>query len=436
MFLRTLIPLSFLLFSLSGTFGQELEKENNKEAFLESLKRLQEVESFSYRTRSAYKWLHYSEKERDSLFGNVIVHKDPEDTVFGARFRGSMTRIRKANSEADTSRVKVHYDGEYLLKYRPSSEYLTIYRAKDAKDHLSHFSRILKPNLLDPSSFLERSKEIEVKNAGKNARMSCERFQFVVPSSNESFPPFYNDWCFGQNGRFPVLLRDSTRYQGRYQEQELHIKDLKLNEQVLKEVQKVEIDSGKPETYSSVIDLMASKGTARDSVEIEFYDPSKYRESEAEKRERLTNVDPAPELKGLFFPLKKGKDSTVLEAPFEADLLLLDFWYMDCAPCRKAIPHLNELHEKYEQQGLRVVGVDPMDKADRMAERWANFSKHNPITYEILLTRRKIAERFHVRGYPTFFLFDSKGQLLMVREGIQEQHMEDLEKTVQQEIGK
>ncbi|MFB6258894.1 MAG: TlpA family protein disulfide reductase [Flavobacteriales bacterium] len=433
---RNLLAFSFLLLASPETFGQGFERKDGKELLLENLKRLQEVESFTYRARSAFKWLSYPERERDSLFGEVVVHREPEDTVFGAHFHGTMVRVRKANSEADTSQLKVHYDGEHLLKYRPSSEHLVIYRAEDARDRLPHFSRILKPDLLDPSSILEHREGIRVKNVGNNAERACERFQFLVPASNDSLPPFYREWCFGKKGSFPVRIKDSSRYQGRYQEHALQIEELSLNEQVLEKVQKLRIDSGDPESYRSAVDLMASEGTPKDSVEIEFYDPSEHRESPEERKERLSSVDPAPALKGLPFPIKNGKDSTLLKAPFEAELLLLDFWYMDCSPCRKAIPHLNELHKEYKEQGLRVVGVDPMDEADRMTERWGNFSAHNPIAYDILLTGRGIADRYHVRGYPTFFLFGPDGQLLMAEQGFKKEHMEELEKKVEEHLKK
>ncbi|MDO4571436.1 MAG: redoxin family protein [Planctomycetia bacterium] len=42
---------------------------------------------------------------------------------------------------------------------------------------------------------------------------------------------------------------------------------------------------------------------------------------------------------------------------FRGKVLLVDFWATWCGPCRKTIPHLKKLHEKYHSQGLEILGV-------------------------------------------------------------------------------
>src|ERR1700687_469630 len=38
-------------------------------------------------------------------------------------------------------------------------------------------------------------------------------------------------------------------------------------------------------------------------------------------------------------------------------VILLDFWADTCLPCKKAFPHLIELHKTYEAKGLVVISV-------------------------------------------------------------------------------
>lgn len=76
----------------------------------------------------------------------------------------------------------------------------------------------------------------------------------------------------------------------------------------------------------------------------------------------------APALK----PEKWLKGDAVAE--FEVDkVYLIECWATWCGPCLTAIPHLNELHHKFHDQGLVVIGVNVMgdteEKAAALVER-------------------------------------------------------------------
>src|SRR5260370_32162203 len=43
--------------------------------------------------------------------------------------------------------------------------------------------------------------------------------------------------------------------------------------------------------------------------------------------------------------------------------VLVEFWATWCPPCRKSIPHLNEIYSKYKAQGLEIVGITDEDAA-------------------------------------------------------------------------
>src|SRR4030095_5596836 len=38
-------------------------------------------------------------------------------------------------------------------------------------------------------------------------------------------------------------------------------------------------------------------------------------------------------------------------------VVVVDFWAFDCEPCIQAMPHIQELYDKYAPQGLVVIGV-------------------------------------------------------------------------------
>ena len=51
--------------------------------------------------------------------------------------------------------------------------------------------------------------------------------------------------------------------------------------------------------------------------------------------------------------------------PSDAEVYVLEFWATWCAPCRKSIPHLTQLQEEYELDGLKIVGISTDEDADK-----------------------------------------------------------------------
>ena len=45
-------------------------------------------------------------------------------------------------------------------------------------------------------------------------------------------------------------------------------------------------------------------------------------------------------------------------AEHQGNVVVVDFWASWCVPCRRSFPWLNDMHAKYAEQGLVVVGVN------------------------------------------------------------------------------
>ncbi|WP_354180143.1 TlpA disulfide reductase family protein [Arthrobacter sp. UYP6] len=54
--------------------------------------------------------------------------------------------------------------------------------------------------------------------------------------------------------------------------------------------------------------------------------------------------------------------TSVSSSEFAGSVVVLNFWYAACAPCRKEAPDLVELHEKFEPEGARFYGVNIRDE--------------------------------------------------------------------------
>jgi thiol-disulfide isomerase/thioredoxin len=88
--------------------------------------------------------------------------------------------------------------------------------------------------------------------------------------------------------------------------------------------------------------------------------------------------------------------------------LLVEFWATWCPPCRKSIPHLNQIYAKYKAQGLQIVGITDEDETTVK-----KFQKQIPMDYNVAInTPGSIYEQFGIKAIPTAFLVDKSGKIV------------------------
>jgi len=162
------------------------------------------------------------------------------------------------------------------------------------------------------------------------------------------------------------------------------------------------------------------------------YVVSDFKEEPINKNESLVNGTKFPYFKGMTYP----NNESVNQSDFNDKLTLYDFWYMDCPPCLKSIPHLNELHEKYQNKGLKIVGINPINNNKKDLDRLPNFLDHHKINYPIVFIDREKTKEYKLSGYPTFFLTDNSGTILHSEFGFSEDNIEEFEKGIEEYLKK
>lgn len=128
------------------------------------------------------------------------------------------------------------------------------------------------------------------------------------------------------------------------------------------------------------------------------------------QRSKLAPGDAAPAIDVAEWV--KG-DPVTLES---GNVYVVEFWATWCGPCRKAMPHLTELQERYEQDGLIIIGIS-YEEAD-VVKRFVS-SQDEMMGYRVAVdkssrTKRAYMDAAGIDGIPASFVIDRRGQVQFV----------------------
>ncbi|ROR15156.1 cytochrome c biogenesis protein DipZ [Erwinia sp. JUb26] len=94
-------------------------------------------------------------------------------------------------------------------------------------------------------------------------------------------------------------------------------------------------------------------------------------------------------------------------------VVLVDFWTFDCINCQHTLPHVRDWANKYQSQGLVVVGVHtPEYPWERDAQAVAGAIARWKLPYAVVTDNNyAIWNRFGNQYWPAHYIFDARGQL-------------------------
>ena len=110
----------------------------------------------------------------------------------------------------------------------------------------------------------------------------------------------------------------------------------------------------------------------------------------------------------LDFTLKDLSGKTWTFSELRGKVVLVNFWATWCPPCRKEMPDLEKLYERFGSKGLVVLGI-----SDEEAAKVEPFIRERKVSFPVLLDPgRKVNEMFVVDGIPKSFVYDRDGKLV------------------------
>jgi thiol-disulfide isomerase/thioredoxin len=102
----------------------------------------------------------------------------------------------------------------------------------------------------------------------------------------------------------------------------------------------------------------------------------------------------------------------VTSADYLGHVLVVNFWYAGCAPCRAEAPDLEQVFEETAPQGVNFLGVNVRDQAATVD----TFNSRFGITYASIIdqdgqTQLAFASQVPPNAVPTTLILDAQGRV-------------------------
>jgi peroxiredoxin len=114
------------------------------------------------------------------------------------------------------------------------------------------------------------------------------------------------------------------------------------------------------------------------------------------------------------FTLKDAEGKEHSLADFKGKYLVIDFWASWCGPCKKEMPFMKELYEKYHAKGLEMLAIS----TDNDRNAWLKAMKKLNMPYLQLHDKNgDVAANYFVRGIPYVLFISPKGDIIAIQRG-------------------
>lgn len=137
-------------------------------------------------------------------------------------------------------------------------------------------------------------------------------------------------------------------------------------------------------------------------------------------------AEPAPGL-----TLKKLDNSSFKLSDYKGDVLYVDFWATWCPPCRKSFPWMEEMHQKYSDLGFKVIAISLDTKRDVIDQFLKTMTTNFVIAHD---PDGDSATQFKVKGMPSSYLIDRKGNIQIAHQGFNSKDKSKLETAIKKLI--
>jgi thiol-disulfide isomerase/thioredoxin len=291
-------------------------------------------------------------------------------------------------SAEGSTRFAWSYDGQALRVLDVESKFVAVVDHPDAGDAGRMIGMttglIAFPQFMDGEGFVrlaEKAERVDAKGEEDVGGTTCALVEieqsFAPPGSNEKTKST-STWGFSKADQLPRSFATSS---------------------LRREIVQLELN---PELSAADFTFAAPAG----------FEERRVLKRAADSRGLLPVGTQAPDWK-----LDAADGTQVALADLKGKVVLIDFWATWCGPCRKAMPGIQSIRDRYPADKVAVLGISTGESegADPGA-----FLRKQGFTYPALLNGETIAAAYKASALPTLYILDQDGRILHAEKGYRE----------------
>ncbi|WP_434928852.1 TlpA family protein disulfide reductase [Shewanella sp. HL-SH8] len=142
----------------------------------------------------------------------------------------------------------------------------------------------------------------------------------------------------------------------------------------------------------------------------------------------LTVGDAAPD-----FTLKNMQGNNLNLAEQRGEIILINFWASWCGPCRKEMPVLQKLQDKYQDLGVQVWGIN----VEQENQAGKDFLADLDLSFSIFFDETNaLSKSYQVEAMPTTVMIDRDGKVRHIfrgyKDGYEKKYADAIKKLIRE----
>lgn len=129
----------------------------------------------------------------------------------------------------------------------------------------------------------------------------------------------------------------------------------------------------------------------------------------SEETQTLVTIPNKPQAPNFTLTDMRNKTHTLSD--YQGKIVIVNFWAVWCAPCRKEMPSMQRAWEEIRNKDVHIMAINWGDNVESIDDFLKSIDIDLEFPILIVNETKKITSDWSVKGLPTTFVIDPKGRL-------------------------